>query len=223
MSRHIETSELRNALCGLCHNRLVTVNELKERRQSIASRLRRVLAPIDRRAHASKQFKMLLSESELTSYGLSFDGEQSWTIGNRGFAGPEIDRARDKENLNVWRRFANQSEKTSLWMQIGEFASALDATSFAPQLFDSVLQRPGVATELIDVTEKVNVAGLSSILTGDERSPYHEGFRRTRVIVGTIDRWIISSGFSSTNEVWSWDDIASIVSAQVQKIGSRSS
>jgi hypothetical protein len=200
----------------------MTGNESNEGRRSIASRLRKFFAPIDHRARESKQFKMLLSESELTSYGLTFAGEQSWTIGNRGFAGPEIERARGRGNLNVWRRFANKSEKTSLWIQIGEFATAVDATSFAPQLFDSVLQRPGVATELIDVTEKVDVAGLLSTLAGDERSPYHDGFRRTRVIVGTIDQWIISSGFSSTNEVWSWDDIASILSAQVQKIGSRS-
>jgi hypothetical protein len=200
----------------------MTGNELNEGHPSIASRLRKVFAPIDHRAHESKQFKMLLGESELASYGLAFAGEQSWTIGNRGFAGPEIERARERGNLNVWRRFANKSEKTSLWIQIGEFVSASDATSFAPQLFDSVLQRPGVATELIDVTEKVDVTGLLSTLTGDERSPYHDGFRRTRVIVGTIDQWIISSGFSSTNEVWSWDDIASIVSAQVVKLGSRS-
>lgn len=200
----------------------MTANELKERRHPIASRLRKVFAPIDHRAHEAKQFKKLLSESELTSYGLSFDGEQSWTIGNRGFAGPEIERARELGNLNVWRRFANKSAKTSTWIQIGEFASAIDATSFAPHLFDSVLQRPGVATELIDVTEKVDVVGLSSILIGDERSPYQDGYRRTRVIVGTLDQLIISSGFSTTNEVWSWEDIASIISAQVQKIGSRS-
>jgi len=200
----------------------MTGDALNEGRRSLASRLRGVLGPIDHRAHASKQFKMLLSESELTRHGLAFDGEQSWTIGNRGFAGPEIERARERGNLNVWRRFANKSAKTSLWIQIGDFASASDATSFAPHLFDSVLQRPGVATELIDVTEKVDVAGLSTTLTGDERSPYHEGFRRTRVIVGTIDQWIISSGFSSTDEVWSWDDIASIMSAQVQKIGAKS-
>jgi hypothetical protein len=200
----------------------MTTHDVKEGHHSFASRLRKVLAPIDHRAHEAKQFKMLLSEPELTSHGLSFDGEQSWTIGNRGFAGPEIERAREQGHLNVWRRFANKSAKTSLWIQIGEFASASDATSFAPQLFDSVLQRPGVATELLEVTETIEVAGLSSTLTGDERSPYQEGYRRTRVVVGTIDRWIISSGFSSTNEVWSWDDIASIVSAQVKKIGTKS-
>jgi hypothetical protein len=196
----------------------MTVDEVKERHHSIASRLRKVFAPIDHRAHESKQFKMLLSESELASYGLSFDGEQSWTIGNRGFAGPEIEHAREIGNLNVWRRFANKSKKTSLWIQIGEFASASDAASFAPHLFESVLQRPGEATELFDVTEKVDVSGMMSTLAGDERSPYHEGFRRTRVIVGTVDRWIISSGFSSTDEVWSWNDIASIMAAQVRKI-----
>jgi hypothetical protein len=196
----------------------MTTNDVKERHQSIGSRLRKVFAPIDHRAHESKQFKMLLSESEVTNFGLVFDGEQSWTIGNRGFAGPEIERARERGNLNVWRRFANRSQKTSLWIQIGEFASAEDAASFAPLLFNSVLQRPGEATELIDVTEKVDVVGLLSTLTGDERSPYQEGFRRTRVVVGTIDQWIISSGFSSTNEVWSWDDIASIMAAQVKKI-----
>jgi hypothetical protein len=200
----------------------MTVHDVKEGHQSFASRLRKVLAPIDHRAHEAKQFKMLLSEPELTSYGLSFDGEQSWTIGNRGFAGPEIERAREQGHLNVWRRFANKSAKTSLWIQIGEFASASDATSFAPQLFESVLKRPGVATELLDVTEKILVAGLSSTLTGDERSPYQEGYRRTRVVVGTIDRWIVSSGFSSTNELWTWDDIGSTVSAQVKKIGTKS-
>jgi hypothetical protein len=200
----------------------MTVHDVKEGHRTFASRLRKVLAPIDHRAHEAKQFKLLLAEPELTSYGLSFDGEQSWTIGNRGFAGPEIERAREQGHLNVWRRFANKSAKTSLWIQIGEFASASDATSFAPQLFDSVLQRPGVATELLDVTEKLEVAGLLSTLTGDERSPYQEGYRRTRVVVGTMDRWIISSGFSSTNDVWSWDDIASIVSAQVKKIGTKS-
>ncbi len=196
----------------------MTVKEMKAEHQSLGSRLRKVFAPIDHRAHESKQFKMLLSESELTKHGLVFDGEQSWTIGNRGFAGPEIERARDRGNRNVWRRFANKSEKTSLWIQIGEFASASDATSFAPHLFDAVLQRPGVAAELIDVTEKIEVSGLMSTLTGDERSPYQEGFRRTRVVVGTVDQWIISSGFSSINEVWTWDDIVSIVSAQVKKV-----
>jgi hypothetical protein len=162
----------------------MTTHDVKEGHHSFASRLRKVLAPIDHRAHEAKQFKMLLSEPELTSHGLSFDGEQSWTIGNRGFAGPEIERAREQGHLNVWRRFANKSAKTSLWIQIGEFASASDATSFAPQLFDSVLQRPGVATELLEVTETIEVAGLSSTLTGDERSPYQEGYRRTRVVVG---------------------------------------
>jgi hypothetical protein len=199
----------------------MTVNEVNVPRRSLASRLRKVIAPIDHRAHESKQFKLLLNESELTAYGLAFDGEQSWTIGNRGFAGPEIERARERGNLNVWRRFGNKPAKTSLWIQIGEFTSAADATSFAPKLFDSVLQRTGIATELIDVTETIEVAGLSSMLTGDERSPYQEGFRRTRVVVGTIDQLIVSSGFSSTNEVWSWDDIESIVTAQVKKIASR--
>ena len=200
----------------------MTVHDVREGRKSFVSRLRKVLAPIDHHAHESKQFKMLLNEGELTSYGLSFDGEQSWTIGNRGFAGPEIERARAQGHLNVWRRFANKSAKTSLWIQIGEFASASDAASFAPRLFDSVLQRPGVATELLDVAETIEVIGLLSTLTGDERSPYQDGFRRTRVVVGTVDRWIISSGFSSTNEVWTWDDISSIVSAQVKKLGTKS-
>ena len=199
----------------------MTVHDVKEGHQSFATRLRKVLAPIDHRAHEAKQFKMLLGEPELASYGLAFDGEQSWTIGNRGFAGPQIERARALGHLNVWRRFGNKAAKTSLWIQIGEFASPEDATSFAPQLFDSVLQRPGVATELLDVTETMKVAGLSSMLTGDERSPYQEGFRRTRVVVGTVDRWIISTGFSSTNEVWAWGDIASIVSAQVKRISAK--
>ena len=196
----------------------MTMHEVKEERRSIASRLRKVLAPIDHRAHEAKQFKMVLSEVELSGHGLSFAGQQSWTIGNRGFAGPEIERARELGHLNVWRRFANKTAKTSMWIQLGEFSSALDATNFAPQLFESILQRPGDATELIEVTEKVQVTGLSSTLVGDERTPYHDGYRRTRVIVGTIDRWIVSSGFSSTGEVWSWNDIEAIVADQVKKI-----
>lgn len=200
----------------------MTVHDVTQDHRSIASRLRKVLAPIDHRVHESKQFKLLLSEPDLARYGLAFAGEQSWTIGNRGLAGPEIERARERGNLNVWRRFANKPAKTSLWIQIGEFSSAQDATTFAPQLFESILQRPGVATELIDVTETIEVPGLSSMVMGDERSPYQEGFRRTRVVVGTVDHWIISSGFSSIEEVWSWEDINEIVVAQVNKVGTKS-
>ena len=200
----------------------MTVNDVHDGHRSIASRLRKVLAPMDHHAHESRQFKMLLGEAELTNYGLAFDGEQSWTIGNRGFAGPEIERARERGNLNVWRRFANKPAKASLWIQLGEFASPSDATSFAPQLFDSVLQRPGVDTELIEVTESVEIAGVSTTLIGDERSPYQEGHRRTRVVVVTIGQWILSSGFSSTGEVWTWEDIEAIVSLQVQRVVSKS-
>lgn len=197
------------------------MHEVKDEHRSFASRLRKVLAPIDHRAHEAKQFKMLLSEAELSSHGMNFAGQQSWTIGNRGFVGPEIERARDLGHLNVWRRFANKTAKTSMWIQLGEFSTALDAANFAPQLFESILQRPGDATELIEVTEKVQVSGLASTLVGDERTPYQDGFRRTRVVVGTIDRWIVSSGFSSTGEVWSWNDIEAIVASQAQKIASK--
>jgi hypothetical protein len=196
----------------------MTVNDVQDGHRSIASRLRKVFAPMDHHAHESRQFKMLLGETELTNYGLAFDGEQSWTIGNRGFSGPEIERARERGNLNVWRRFANKQAKASLWIQLGEFTSSSDATSFAPKLFDSVLQRPGVDTELIDVTESVEIAGVSASLIGDERSPYHEGHRRTRVVVVTIGQWLLSSGFSSTGEVWTWSDIEAIVSLQVQRV-----
>jgi hypothetical protein len=196
----------------------MTLNQVKEEHRSIASRLRKVLAPIDHHAHEAKQFKLLLNESELTRYELAFAGEQSWTIGNRGFAGPEIERARERGNLNVWRRFANRSTKRSMWIQIGEFSSALDARSFAPQLFESILQRPGVSTELIEVDETITVSGMSSVMIGDERSPYQEGYRRTRVVVGTVDRWIISCGFSSTRDVWSWSDIEAIVAVQIGKM-----
>ena len=194
------------------------MNELKDGHQSLGARLRKVLAPIDHRAHESKQFKMLLSESELTSHGLTFAGEQAWTIGNRGFAGPEIERAREQGHLNVWRRFANKSAKTSMWIQLGEFSSAPDAATFAPTLFESILQRPGDGTEMIEVSETIEVPGLSSTMIGDERSPYQDGFRRTRVVVGTVDQWLFSSGFSSTGDVWSWSDIEAIVSNQVQRI-----
>jgi hypothetical protein len=161
---------------------------------------------------------MLLSESELSVDGFTFAGEQSWTIGARGLTGPEIERAKDLGKLNVWRRFTNKSEKRSLWIQLGEFASASDASSFAPELFDSLKERPGVSTEIVESTETVDVQGLSSVLTCEERSPQHEGVRGIRLIVGTIDQWLLSFGFSAMDGVWTWDEVTSITAAQVQKI-----
>jgi hypothetical protein len=196
--------------------------ESSDARSSIFSRIRKHLSPIDSRLHESKQSKMLLSESELSDCGLAFAGEQSWKIGSRGLAGPEIERAKQRGNLNVWRRFSSQSDKRSVWIQVGEFATTTDAVTFAPILFDSIRQRPGAATEMIESSETVEVPGLSSILVCEERSPYQEGFRGIRVIVGTVDQWLFSIGASAMNDVWAWDDIVSIASAQVQKINARS-
>jgi hypothetical protein len=185
--------------------------------------MRKYFAPIDHRAHVSKQLKMLLNESELSVSGFTFAGEQSWTIGARGLAGPEIERAKQQGKLNVWRRFTNKPEKRSLWIQVGEFASTSDATSFAPELFDSLKQRPGVSTEVVESTETVEVPGLSSILTCEERSPQQEGVRGIRLIVGTIDHWLLSIGFSAMDGVWTWDEVTAITAAQVQKINNTTS
>jgi hypothetical protein len=192
-------------------------------RTSIISRVRKYFAPIDHRAHVSKQLKMLLNESELSVSGFTFAGEQSWTIGARGLTGPEIERAKQRGKLNVWRRFTNKPEKRSLWIQVGEFASASDATSFAPALFESLKQRPGVSTELVESTETLNVPGLSSMFTCEERSPQQEGVRGIRLIVGTIDHWLLSLGFSAMDGVWTWDEVTAITAAQVQKINNTTS
>lgn len=185
---------------------------------SIISRVRKYFAPIDHRAHVSKQLKMILNESELSVSGFTFAGEQSWTIGARGLTGPEIERAKQHGKLNVWRRFTNKPEKRSLWIQVGEFASASDASSFAPELFDSLTQRPGVSTEVVESTGTVEVPGLPSMLTCEERSPQQEGVRGIRLIVGTVDQWLLSIGFSAMDGVWTWDDVTSITAAQVLKM-----
>jgi hypothetical protein len=191
-------------------------------RTSIISRVRKYFAPIDHRAHVSKQLKMLLNETELSVAGFTFAGEQSWTVGARGLTGPEIERAKQMGKLNVWRRFTNKPEKRSLWIQLGEFASASDASTFAPELFDSLKQRPGTSTEMVESTETLDVPGLSSLFTCEERSPQQEGVRGIRLIVGTIDHWLLSIGFSAMNGVWTWDEVTSITAAQVQKISNTS-
>jgi hypothetical protein len=197
-------------------------DEILEGHPPKVSRVRKLFAPKSHRVSESKRLKLLLGESDLPALGLTFAGEQFWKIGARGLAGPEIERARQMGSLNVWRRFANKPEKRSFWIQIGEFASASDAASFAPILFHSLQRRPGVSTQVIEPAEEVTVPGLSSLLSCEERSPQEVGVRVTRLIVGTVDRLLVSIGFTAMDDAWPWGDITSIASAQVEKIGARS-
>jgi hypothetical protein len=131
-------------------------------------------------------------------------------------------RARAAGGVSALRILRNKTERRSISLSVNSYASSDDAKMTMSAVLGSTIRKPLSRFTLLEarIVEGQEVPGLPETLAYEERSEGSKGLRGSRLVAGTIEHILLVVTCSALGEFWTWEEVISIATRQVEKIQS---
>jgi hypothetical protein len=182
--------------------------------------IRAKMATIGPKPNQERVVSMLLSLVDLPGSGWTMVNEYTARTFTTRKAGEVGRRLHEVRSITAWRCFDTGVPRRSVQISLTPYASPEDARSSLSSVLGLVGRKPLTHATITEarIVEGMDVLGVDEVLAYEEHFVNRQGSGVSRVVAGTIEEIRFMIGLAALDDEWSWGDMTSIASTQVEKI-----